>query len=147
MPGSYVIDSERRTVFIRAWGVLTDAEMRAHVEALRSDSRFDSTYGRISDFREVTTFALSAVVIGEVARALSSDSPVRRATIVAGDLAYGLARMSQLTVDAPPELSNLFRDLAPAMVWVGLPVTAEWPAGSPHFVVDDSPGPGTPSAS
>ena len=37
MPASCLIDDERRTIFSRAWGVLTDADVVRHNRALVRD--------------------------------------------------------------------------------------------------------------
>jgi len=117
---TYSIDSVRRVVFIRGSGVVSSGQLRQCTQVLLSDPRFDPVYGRLADFREVTQWA---VVGGSVREA--GDTLARRATIVTGELAFGLGRMSQLSADSPPDLSLVCRDLPSALAWLGLDPTSE----------------------
>lgn len=138
MPLSYLIDVPRRVIFIRGWGVFSDGELRQAARALLSDPRFDSDHARLMDFRSVTQFGIGADSIRQAGLQLSRDSSARRALVVTGELAYGLARMSQLGADSPADVSLVCHDLESALAWLNLPPTLAWPSDPPDRVVDES---------
>jgi len=131
MPASYLLDLERRVVFSRAWGVLTDADITAHAAALRSDARFDPSFRQVADFRAVSEIR----VTGAVVRGIAFDNPfrreARRAFVVASDLAFGLARMFELAAAADAEEFRIVRTIEPALEWIGLDPATPWPSQAP----------------
>ena len=137
MPASYLIDPALHAVFMRGWGEVSDPELMGTLRALLADPRFDPTYGRILDLREVTTFAASGASIRHASAVMAEASPARRAIVVGSTVGYGLGRMSQLSADSPPEQSLLCRDLESAMTWLGLPHTTTWPSGPPDHAVEE----------
>jgi hypothetical protein len=120
MPGSYAIDTGRSLVLSRGWGVLTDGELLAHVRALAIDQRFAPHFCQLADLRDVTTFEVSSATI----RAMASLNPfgvgARRALVVGSDVAFGMARMYQILRDESPDVFEIFREIVPALDWLGL---------------------------
>ncbi len=55
------------------------------------------------------------------------------------EVAFGLARMYQLTLKWGPEALGVFRQMEDALAWVGLDLATQWPAGPPDSVFIDSP--------
>src|SRR5260221_2200018 len=138
MPASYPIDDERRTIFSRAWGVLTDADVVRHNRALIQEPRFRPGYNRLADFRDVTELRLTAEVVSSEAALLRLAPNSRRAFVVSTDLAFGFARMFQLAGAVPDEALQVVRDLESGMAWIGLSPGTPWPAAAPDGVVDDA---------
>ena len=137
MPASYLIDDQRRTIFSRAWGVLSDAGVIRHNRALMRDPRFRAEYSRLADFREVTELRVSADVIQREAALLALAPRSRRAFVVGTDLAFGFARMFQLAGAVSDESLQVVRDLESGMGWIGLDPGTPWPAGAPDGVIED----------
>ena len=131
MPVSYLIDARNRIVFSRAWGVLSDHEIIAHADTLKSDPNFDRGLRQVGSFLSVSAILLTSAAI----RAVAQDNPfprdARRAFAVPSDEAYGLARMFCLYMDADPKQFEIFRALEPAMEWVGL--AESWPSAPPDW--------------
>ena len=94
MPIGYTIDDARRMVFIRAWGSLTDDQVKAQADALKTDPRFDPNYWALIDLRDVSVVELTAQFIrGYHSRFAPS---ARRRFVAARGVAFGMARMHQL---------------------------------------------------
>ncbi len=131
MSGSYLIDVPRGIVFSRGWGVLTDAEIFAHAESLRSNARFDPGFRQIVDFRELREIRLTGAGVHAVAQNNPFRRDARRALVVVTDEAFGLARMFELFTEADPEQFRIFREIGPALEWIGLDPNTPWPGQMP----------------
>ncbi|HXF59791.1 MAG TPA: hypothetical protein VN539_08195 [Candidatus Saccharimonadales bacterium] len=131
MPGSYWIEAERRLVFTRGWGVLTDDELLAHARTLRADSRFVRSYGQIVDFRELSKVEVTSDGIILLARQNPFPPEARRAVVVSTDLVFGMTRMFQGHMEATSEQFGIFREIEPAYEWVGLDRATPWPDRPP----------------
>lgn len=134
MPGSYLIDLDRRIVFTRAWGLLSDKEIIAHAETLRTDSRFQPTFRQIGTFIETSSLLLTSAAIRSVAENNPFPRDARRSFVVTTEVAYGLARMFMLYLDADPKQFGIFREIGPALEWIGLDATTLWPAQKPDRI-------------
>ncbi len=106
MPGSYLIDVRRGTVFSRGWGVLTDAEIVGHAESLRSNVRFDPGFRQIVDFRDLSEMRATGAGVHAVAQNNPFRCDARRALMVVTDEAFGLARMFELFMEADAPRSS-----------------------------------------
>jgi hypothetical protein len=120
MPISYKIDLDRRLVYTRSWGVLTDADILAHKEQLALDPKFCPTMGQLSDVREierlaVTTEGVKAMVAHDQAHA-DRRTGHRVAFVVSTDEAFGMARM--YSQRSNPDLVSVFRSLTDAVEWL-----------------------------
>ena len=138
MPGSYLIDEPRSLVFSQGWGVLTDDEILAHVRTLRGDARFQPAFQQVIDFRRLSEIKLSTTGIRAVAERNPFAADAHRAIVVSSDEAFGLARMYASYTEIPDSPIRIYRSLAPALEWVGLDATTEWPAQAPHATFDFS---------
>jgi len=136
MPGSYLLDTSRRIVFSRGWGVVTDAQLLAHSDALRADLRFQPSFKQVADFREVSEILLTSRGVHLNAEASPFSRDARRAFVVVTDEAFGISRMFSLYADTSPDQFRIFRTLSPAMEWIGLPAAEAWPAVPPDRVFD-----------
>ena len=120
MPGSYVLDISLRLVLSRAWGVLTAEELLAHASALGKDPRFEPDFNQLSDLRDVRGVALASPDIRDLARLNPFGAGARRAIVSATDEVFGLSRMYEMVRDQPSDEIIVFRDLPPALEWLGL---------------------------
>jgi hypothetical protein len=131
MPYSYLIDLEREVVFSKVWGTLTDEHVMAHAAALKEDPRFDSELSQIIDMRELSDLQVTSPGIRKVAHVVPFRPDARRAFIVGTGEAERLSRVLWAYTEAGVDQYTLFRDLPPAMEWVGLDPTTPWPEQAP----------------
>jgi len=136
MSVSYLIDTERRIVFSRGWGVMTDAEIAAHPQSLRADPRFDAEFHQIVDFRALTQIRVSSGGLREVARMNPFRRDARRAFVVATSEAFGLVRMFGFFTDSSHEKFAVFHEIEPAFEWIGLDPKTPWPSEPPDKVFE-----------
>ena len=139
MPGSYLIDQTREIVFSRAWGVLTDDEVIWHAKSLRADDRFFPGFKQIADFRELSEILVTPEGVLQVAHINPFTRNSRRAVVVPNDLAFGLVRMFEALAEAEPDQFRIFRDMGPALEWVGLDPATPWPVEEPDAVIGATP--------
>jgi hypothetical protein len=118
VPTVFRIDPSRRLVVSRAWGAVTAAELRAHYRQLVVDPAFDPTYRQLTDVREVTDFELPSSLLADVAAHPVFAPGTRRAFVVSGPVAYGLARMFGAYAEGARQEVQVFRDLAAAEAWL-----------------------------
>lgn len=117
MPIGYAVDRERRLVFVRAWGVLTDTSLRLQAEALAGDPKFDPAFSILVDATDVE---VHKVTLGFLQSFPTSFSRRARRAIVVGDL-HGLALAEAYSGWASAEGAALVtRDLGEALEWLGL---------------------------
>ena len=122
MPISYTIDKQRLRVLTHCWGVLTDAELLAHKEALARDPDFCPTLSQLSDVRgierlDVTTEGVKALVAHDTANG-DRVGGQRMALVVSSDEAFGMARMySQRSPNGMGGV-GVFRSLTEAELWL-----------------------------
>lgn len=130
MPASYLIDRTRGVVFSRAWGVLTDEDILAHVRVLRGDARLTPDLRQVADFRDVTRLDVTS----EGVRRAASNNPwgpdARRAFVAPIDETLGMIRMFGIYMHATSQF-QIFQTLEPAMEWIGLDPATPWPAQEP----------------
>jgi hypothetical protein len=126
MPATYEIDLARRLVVSRGWGVLEDADLATAQAALRADPRFDAHFRQIFDVTAVTEVRVTGEALISLSRASAFAVDARRAVVVSGDLAFGMARMYGLASDRGESFFQIFRDEESALRWLD-----EDPAGAP----------------
>ncbi len=127
----YSLDSETGVVFLRAWGQLTDAELRALSEALATDPRFRPEFRVVADLRPITRDSVSPQFLRQGFRSAFHPT-ARRAVVVAAPEPYGMARLYARTANLQEEALALFPDLPPAFAWLGLPADTVWPEAFPE---------------
>jgi hypothetical protein len=131
MPSSYLIDVPRSIVFSRGWGVLTDSELISHANTLRADSRLAPGFQQVVDFRDLTEMRVTSAGVTSIARHNPFPSDARRAIVVASDAVLGMVRMFQISMEADSENFGIFRELGPALQWIGLDAATPWPTQAP----------------
>ena len=120
MPYSYRIDDDLQVVVTRAWGDLTDHDMREHIQRLRADPAFRPDYGHIVDLQDVTQVSASVATIQSNAILSIFDPGSRRAIIAAGDTAFGMARMFAFFAETVGQKVDVFRSSDKALEWMDL---------------------------
>ena len=119
MAESYHIDHEKRMVWTRCWGVLTDADLLNHQARLKADPEFQPSYGQLVDTTEVTEVTLTAKTVQQVAQSSIFAPESRRAILVIKDILFGLGRMFQLYQSIKGGISiHVFRERAKAIEWL-----------------------------
>ena len=133
MPASYLIDRTRGVVFSRAWGVLTDEDILAHVRVLRGDARLTPDLRQVADFRDVTKLDVTSEGVRRAARNNPWGPDARRAFVAPLDEALGMIRMFGIYMHATSQF-QVFRTLEPAMEWIGLDPATPWPGEQPDAI-------------
>lgn len=119
MPVTYEIDAARHLVWTVATGVVTYAEVARH---LAEEERDDALgLAEVIDARGATTDLTAEQVRSLV---LLTDALLRRgrfgalALVTDNEVAFGMARMYQILVEALPVEIAVFRELADALTWL-----------------------------
>jgi hypothetical protein len=120
MPETFEIDPERELVTSRAFGSLSNEDMRMHCEQLVAHPAFRPTYRQLADLRDVTEFIVDSQTIEEVARMRVFEPGTRRAIVAATGVGFGLARMYSMYSAATGQVLEVFTDLHDAEDWLGL---------------------------
>ena len=120
MPATYKIDPQRRLVVTRLWDPVTEADVHAHNQQLRTDPLFDPTFRQLADMYDVTNVLVSTDVVRETAHDQFFTPDVRRAFVARTDGCYGMARMFALHAETLGQVIEVFRDLEPAQKWLGI---------------------------
>jgi len=120
MPGAYTIDPVRSIVLSRAWGVVTDRDLLAHVRALAADARFRPHFSQLADIRGAADVAVSSSGIKDLAKLNPFGAGARRAVVVDRDVIFGMARMYQMMREPSTDEVEIFRDLDLALEWLGI---------------------------
>lgn len=121
MPAAYRIDRERSLVLSRAWGTLTDDDIRRHYDRLRTDPGFHPDMRQLVDLREVTAVEVNARYIRESAQRSPFRTGVRRAYVATSGVAFGIARMLEAYTDPGGGEVEVFQDIAVAEGWLAAP--------------------------
>lgn len=118
VPMSYSIDQESRMVRCRAWGTLTNEDLRDHYQQLAADPEFTPAYSQIGDLTGVVALTADSATIAEVASRRVFNAEVRRAIIAPSDSAYGVSRMFAIYAERAGQDVQVFRDADAAERWV-----------------------------
>ena len=124
VPYTYAIDHERQLVVSTGSGVLTTADIVAHIDRLRSDPNFDPGFRQLMDFTQVTEAQLPSDEIRRLAQITLFSSRSQRAIVVGSSpFFYGLARMYEMSLHSSGTdgaWTHVFEDLDSAKQWLGL---------------------------
>jgi hypothetical protein len=131
MPYSYFLDTDRRIVFSRIWGQLTDDDVISHAKGLGEDPRFSSGFSQVIDFRAMTEMQLTTHGVRKLAHLNPFRPDAKRAFVVGTDEALALSRAFWTYTEAGVDGYTLFRSLEPAMEFVGLDPDTPWPSKPP----------------
>jgi len=124
----FEFDPDNKILLARFEGRLTDELLAEFYRAIRRYSTSTDASSGIWDFSAVTEFAISSVLIRELARQAPAmpDATTRPRFIVVSEThAFGLARMFQITGETTRPLLSVVRTLDQALAALG--------AKSPHF--------------
>jgi len=132
MPTSYRLNLVDRMVWSRAWGVVRNEALTAHSRALRADPRFQPDFRQLQDFLSVERTEITAAGLRELASLNPFGAGARRAVVVPSDELFGLARMHELLRQPGRDELQVFREIAPALEWLGLPPGWTPPPPDPH---------------
>ena len=117
MPADNRIDRSKRIVYSRAWGVLTDEDLKSNRAALFADPGFEPNLSQLYDFTNVTEVRITSEALLSLAMTSRFSPTSRRAVVVSSDEAFGMARMYSI-LSGREELIQVFRDRASAMQWL-----------------------------
>jgi hypothetical protein len=120
LPAAYFIDVERRLVISRAWGAMTDDDVRGHNRMLRADPLFDPTYRQLVDMTEITDDLVDVKTKQEVSHDQFFAPGVRRAWVTSADYTFGMARMYAVAAEDRGQTIGVFRARSEAEEWLGL---------------------------
>ena len=120
MPANYVIDVERKLVTSRAWGALTDDDVREHNQALRADPLFDPTYRQLVDMTGITEDLVDTTTKRRESQNQIFVPGVRRAWVASQDYTFGMARMYAVAAESQGQNIGVFRARSDAEEWLGL---------------------------
>ena len=120
LPAEYQIDVERRLVTSRAWGALTDDDVREHYQALRADPLFDPTYRQLVDMTGITEDRVDTATKRRESQNQIFVPGVRRAWVASQDYTFGMARMYAVAAENQGQNIGVFRARSDAEEWLGL---------------------------
>ncbi len=121
VPMSYAMDPESRMVRCRAWGTLSNEDLRDHYAKMAADPQFAPGYCQLGDLSGVVALTADSATIAEVASRPVFDAEARRAIIAPSDAAYGVSRMFAIYAERAGQDVRVFR---------GAPEAEQWVAGS-----------------
>jgi hypothetical protein len=93
MPVSYAIDKQKRLVVTCAWGTCTAEDALEFRRQILKDPNFDPSFDQLADFSAVTTIDITPAEVRMLAGGNIFSPYSRRAIVVQGQLAFGLARI------------------------------------------------------
>jgi hypothetical protein len=120
LPAEYLIDVERKLVTSRAWGTLTDDEVREHYRALRADPLFDPTFRQLVDMTGITQDLVDIRAKQQASLNQIFVPGVRRAWVASQDYTFGMARMYAVAAENQGQNIGVFRARSEAEEWLGL---------------------------
>ena len=119
MPWSYEIDEPGQLVRVRLYGEVSNPDLIAADDSLRSDPEFQKHFDQLVDMSDAIEGTLSADAIRElVSRPPLFSMSSRRAIVARTDLGYGLARIFQARRGEVAGEIAIFRSLAAAELWL-----------------------------
>lgn len=119
---SYAIDADRRLIVVRAYGVLTEADVTRVREQIRVDPGFNREFDQLFDARDVEDIALSKEGMARLADTSILAPEVRRAFVARTTLQYGMARMFTTMSEQRQHITQVFRELEQAESWLSRPM-------------------------
>ncbi len=136
MPARYRIDTSRCILFSETHGVVTEVELSRLWRAIGRDPRMKIGCDELHDYTAVTKVEASTDFLRDFTVSFrrydegGANEGARIAFVAAADEIFGLSRMTQIIrEDSPPEI-RVFRDVAAAREWLGLPVEEEGSASA-----------------
>jgi hypothetical protein len=128
MPISYRIDKDLGLLTVVGSGTVTDEDISACKDSLKSEPELRHVTRDLTDFRG-TSFTISPKGLPSLAKlhesALADAAETRCAVVVSNDLQYGLVRVYAQCVARLGHEVAPFRTMAEAREWLGLPAESE----------------------
>ena len=125
MPIRYRIDRELALVFTTVEGVVDDEDVLGYVREFPNDPDFEPGCGGLIDARGLERIEVTGDGVRSAAHLTARLAEVFRgakvAIVAVTDAAFGVARMYQGVRGEVPYEIRIFRDLAEARRWLGLP--------------------------
>jgi hypothetical protein len=125
MPTFYKIDKERKLVVTTGTGFVRREDVLTLQDKLSNDPEFDPSFSQVADFALLTN---TDVVLADVQTFAQRDVfsvHSRRAIIVKGDVAFGFAKIFELSRRmAGANEIRVFRDPDEAFDWILTPDSA-----------------------
>jgi len=116
------VDAERRRIHSRIAGTVTLATLQDYYRELYAHSQFEPTMCELFDLSGVTEIALTAAEVRDFSHSTAVNTckgkGVRVAILAPSDLAFGLARLYELTQVNSSNTLNVVRTLAAAEDWL-----------------------------
>jgi hypothetical protein len=120
LPATYTIDTERRLVVSRAWGAMTDDDVREHHRLLSEDPLFDPAYRQLVDMTGITEDLVGVRTKSAESHDQLFNPGVKRAWVAPADYAFGMARMYAVAAEIQGQNIGVFRARSEAEQWLGL---------------------------
>jgi hypothetical protein len=118
MPMGYAIDEARRVVLIRAWGVVTEDDVRRNGRALVADPRLEPDFVAYIDSTDALDLRVSPHFLHVYESAFHGTT--RRAIVVSSSLARELAQVYAVAQAEPEGTVLIVSNPEPALAWIGL---------------------------
>ena len=118
MPLTYVIDASRRTIVVRASGVLTEDDLRSTRMLMQGDPAFNRNFGQLLDLRAATEINVSVPALARIAASSAFAPGVRRAFVGITDAQYNMAWTFAMLSEPHNQLVHVFRDISVAEAWL-----------------------------
>lgn len=127
MPWTYRIDKAREFMWVRASGVVTEAEVATGAANAIGDPDFGSHYRLLLDYSEATSISMSVDAVARLAQSSAFSPRSRRAFLATTPLTFGLGRMYETYASLGDTSApvRVFRDRAEALAWLNSDVPPE----------------------
>jgi hypothetical protein len=125
VPLNHEIDAELGIVFITLSGIIDEAAVFDFAESYLSGPVKLATRGELVDMRAVERLDFPTPVLRRlIAIEHRLGSAPRTAIVADKDAVFGVARMYQAMAESPTRMLRVFRIMADARAWLGLPASA-----------------------
>lgn len=125
MPIDHVHDHDHALLIIRMVGEIADEDLIAYAREVIADSSIRPEADDYVDLSRVTAMTVTGEGVrrfGEMLREGGrAGNPGRMAIFAPSDMAFGMARMFELSRGEGPIEVRVFRDEQQARRWIGLP--------------------------
>jgi hypothetical protein len=125
VPVAWRFDESHRVLCVRLHGEVTDEDLLGYARHVTQDLGLPPQHHELIDLRDISVPRASTPTLRRVAQmfedAEREPAGVKVGFVATSDAAYGLARMYQALRDRSPVQMRVFRDMAGARAWLGLP--------------------------
>jgi len=125
MPIRYRIDRERGVVFVAGEGAVDFADLEAYCRGVVEDPDYRPGLHELADFRKVDDWSVPTEDLHKL-RDVNQDvadkvGSSRLAYVMPNDFGFGIGRMFMAISGESKVEHRVFRDMAEARAWLGLP--------------------------